>query len=344
MSHNIDDVVLINRSDESTSLARIVAQPVYYVKNGTNAVYKKSENPVGTMVKDEKNNVYIATQVYAVLLLNDDLTHTGKGKIITKSDIVESMMPHFRGVKLLKIKNDLPDDIRMKIDEIEINGMNINADNAPINIKKLKLFMNKYRAYPYFIKKKIKETLKSIILSNYGKYGKFKFHNGAHPEFIMNAFIYNPWESEERFKILRIDGTQVTVALTGLPMTIGLDEFLKTRITAQTPYGWRELPIGEVYGFFPERDLEYDTDDLYNEKLDTYLGHLMTVFAKKPPTDFFSVPHPQQNHKPQEGDAEHGGSHKSRRHAKSRHAKSRHAKSRHAKSRHAKSRHANKTK
>jgi hypothetical protein len=170
-----------------------------------------------------------------------------------------------------------------------------NAANAPMNVKRLKLFMNKYQEYPEFIKK-IREKLNSIILAHYGKYGNFKFHEGAHPEFIMNAFLYDPPKSEKRFKVLRIDGTQVTYNMfnefnePSREMTIGLDEFLRMPISAQNAYGWWDIPIGEVYGFFPERDSERDIDDNYNAKVNNYLEHLMKLFANKPHTEFFSVP------------------------------------------------------
>jgi hypothetical protein len=205
------------------------------------------------------------------------------------------MMPHLRGLKLLKLRNDLPDDIRAKMDKIEIDAMIENAANAPMNVKRLKLLMNKYQEYPEFIKK-IREKLNSIILAHYGKYGNFKFHEGAHPEFIMNAFLYDPSKSEKRFKVLRIDGTQVTYHMLNefnepsREMTIGLDEFLRMPISAKNAYGWWNIPIGEVYGFFPERDLERGTEDVYNAKVNNYLEHLMKLFANKPHTEFFSVP------------------------------------------------------
>jgi hypothetical protein len=109
--------------------------------------------------------------------------------------------------------------------------------------------------------------------------------------------MYNPWKDEKRFKVLRIDGNQVTYQPyrndepDGTPKKIGLDEFLNIRINAQNNYGWwKNIPIREVYRFFPDRDDDYDTDDSYNAKVDHYLAHLMSAFAKKPDTEFFSVP------------------------------------------------------
>ena len=308
MSHNLGDLVQIKRSNDTTSLARIIDKPIYWVSTKMDKVQlirPSSTVPVvgdTVRVKDKEQNPIecVVTQMYKVQILKDDLTHTGQDKTIPESDIVASMVPHFRGLNFLKLKNDLPHDIRMQMDENEIDEMIENAANAPMNVKKLKLFMNKYQAYPAFIKK-IREKLNSIILTHYGKYGKFKFHDGAHPEFIMNAFLYDPPKSENRFKVLRIDGNQVTYqpsydmlnkpSRDKGPMTIGLDEFLKMRISAQNDYGlWTYIPIGEVYRFFPERNSDYDTDDDYNDKVNNYLEHLMKLFANKPHTEFFSVP------------------------------------------------------
>ena len=305
MSYNVDDVVLIKRSNGPTSLAKITGKHVYWVPktDKINKLVRPSKQlPVGATVsvkdKDQIPIECVVTQMYNVQMLKDDLTLTDQGKTIPESHIVASMMPHLRGLKLLKLRNDLPDDIRAKMDKIEIDAMIENAANAPMNVKRLKLFMNKYQEYPEFIKK-IREKLNSIILAHYGKYGNFKFHEGAHPEFIMNAFLYDPSKSEKRFKVLRIDGTQVTYHMFNEfnepsregPMTIGLDEFLRMPISAQNAYGWwTYIPIGEVYGFFPERDSEYDTDDDYNAKVNNYLEHLMKLFANKPHTEFFSVP------------------------------------------------------
>jgi|688.fasta_scaffold187336_3 hypothetical protein len=295
MSYNVDDVVLIKRSNGSTSLAKITGKNIFWVpKTDINKLVRPPQQlPVGATVsvkvKDKDQTMY------NVQMLNDDLTPTDQGKTIPESHIVASMMPHLRGLKLLKLRNDLPDDIRAKMDKIEIDAMIENAANAPMNVKRLKLLMNKYQEYPEFIKK-IREKLNSIILAHYGKYGNFKFHEGAHPEFIMNAFLYDPSKSEKRFKVLRIDGTQVTYHMLNefnepsREMTIGLDEFLRMPISAKNAYGWWNIPIGEVYGFFPERDLERGTEDVYNAKVNNYLEHLMKLFANKPHTEFFSVP------------------------------------------------------
>ena len=157
--------------------------------------------------------------------------------------------------------------------------------------------MNEYKNDPILLAK-IKDKLHAIILANYGRSAHgFHFHNGAHPEWFMNAFIYNPRKTEYRFEVLRVDGNQVTYQPyqhnkpVGEPIKIGLDEFLKIRISAQDNYNrWKDIPIGEVYRIFPERDDEFDTDESYNAKVDDYLAHLMSTFAKKPDTEFFSVP------------------------------------------------------
>lgn len=160
------------------------------------------------------------------------------------------------------------------------------------NVEKLKLFMNKYQSDPELLEK-ISEKLNSIIRNYYAKHGHIGFHDGAHPEYVLNAFIYNPSKTETRFKVLGINGTHVTYQPLrnenpdGLPRTIGLDAFLKTRITAHG-FG-REIPIGEVYGIFPYR-YEYDTDESYDARVNYYLEHLMTVFAKNPSSEVFSVP------------------------------------------------------
>lgn len=176
------------------------------------------------------------------------------------------------------------------------------------NVKRLKLLMNKYKDDPVLVKK-IRKKLNAIIgdlfwhSEYYGRGGRFGFHEGAHPEYIMNLFIYNPQKDEKRFKVLRIDGNKVTYQPyrnnepVGEPITIGLDEFLKTGISVEfAPRGndpgfSLNIPIGEVYGIFPKRDYIDDTVESHNAKVDDYLEHLMRTFAKKPATEFFSVPY-----------------------------------------------------
>ena len=119
----------------------------------------------------------------------------------------------------------------------EMHGMLIRKQLTIVmrNIEKLKLLMNKYKDDPGLVGI-IRHKLGSIIGEYYGKGAWFAFHQGAHPEYIMNSFIYNPKP------VLRIDGNQVTYQphRNREPVKIGLDEFVK-------------LPIGEVYGFFPDR-------------------------------------------------------------------------------------------
>ena len=173
------------------------------------------------------------------------------------------------------------------------------------NVKKLKLFMRKYQDDPDLVEK-IRHKLGSIIRDYYRRGGPFDFNGGAHPEYIMNSFIYNPWKDETRFKVLRIDGNQVTYQPYrnnepyGTQIITDLDDFLKIPISAQTHSGiWSRIPIGEVYRFFPERDSDSHTDESYNANVNNYLENLMITFAKKPDTEFFSVPYiPPEKPKP----------------------------------------------
>lgn len=174
-------------------------------------------------------------------------------------------------------------------------------------VKRLKLFMNKYKDDPGLVEK-IKNKLNLIIgelvwfSRYYSRGGLLEVHKGAHPEYIMNSFIYNPEKDEKRFKVLRIDGNKVTYQPycnnepVGKPIKLGLDEFLKTGISvAFGPRGTEpgfsiDVPIGEVYKFFPKRDYVDDTVETYNAKVDEYLEYLMRIFANKPATEFFSAP------------------------------------------------------
>jgi len=187
-------------------------------------------------------------------------------------------------------------------------------------VKKLKLFMNKYKDDPGLVEK-IKNKLNLIVGGldwhsvYYGRDGRLgeqgqmtvetwplRTYTGAHPEYIMNVFIYNPPKGEKRFKVLRIDGNKVTYQPyrnnepVGKPIKLGLDEFLKTGISvAFGPRGTEpgfstDVPIGEVYKIFPKRDYVDDTVETYNAKVDEYLEYLMRIFANKPATEFFSAP------------------------------------------------------
>lgn len=159
----------------------------------------------------------------------------------------------------------------------EMHGMLIRKQLTIVmrNIEKLKLLMSKYKDDPGLVGI-IRHKLGSIIGEYYGKGAWFEFHKGAHPEYIMNSFIYNPKP------VLRIDGNQVTYQPHRKgnpviePVKIGLDEFVK-------------LPIGEVYGFFPDPGFD-TTVKSYNAKVNNYLKQLMETFAKKP-AGFFSTPY-----------------------------------------------------
>lgn len=207
-------------------------------------------------------------------------------KTLTSDTIRHALRHHYLNPSPEKVSEKKKSMLREK--ELEI---------VMRNVKKLKLFMHKYQDDPDLVEK-IRHKLGSITRDYYRRGGPFDFNEGAHPEYIMNSFIYNPWKDETRFKVLRIDGNQVTYQPyrndrpDGNVRTIGLDEFLKITISAQTHGGfWRNIPIGEVYRFFPDRDDEFDTDESYNAKVDYYLEHLMGTFAKKPDTEFFSVPY-----------------------------------------------------
>ena len=286
MSYKNGNIVRIKRSNGTTSLAKIIDTHVHWVKDGTaNEISKtQSGKPVGERAKDAKHT-YTSTLVYRVHILNDDSTPTDQGKLITKSEIVESMTP--QRMNYSELKNELPIEIQMKIDEHVIDALEIrdvgNVGNITDNLKRLKLYMHKYKDDPRLLAK-IKEKLNSIMLQNYGFF--HNFHGGAHPEWIMNAFIYNP-SKNHYFKLLRIDGNQVTVQMRNQsePIRMGLDEFLRTEIYDRNVHQMRtSAMIGEVYKILPEYN-EYDLDNR-----DIYLAHLMEVFEKKPSGEFFSVP------------------------------------------------------
>jgi hypothetical protein len=171
-------------------------------------------------------------------------------------------------------------------------------------VKKLKLFINKYKDDPGLVEK-IKDKLNLIIgelfwhSKYYSRGGLLGVHEGAHPEYIMNSFIYNPQKDETRFKVLRIDGNKVTYQPyrnnepVGEPIKIGLDEFLKTGMSVKFMRPGvsfsEDVPIGEVYKIFPKRDYVDETVESHNAKVDDYLEHLMRTFANKPATEFFSA-------------------------------------------------------
>ena len=204
-------------------------------------------------------------------------------------------------------------------------------------VKKLKLFMNKYKDDPGLVEK-IKNKL-NLMVGNLDWYSVYycrdgrlceqrqvtaetwplRTNTGAHPEYIMNVFIYNPPKGEKRFKVLRIDGNKVTYQPyrnnepVGEPIKLGLDEFLKTGISVAfgadgmmimydgsigalagprgtEPGFLRDVPIGELYKIFPKRGYVDDTVETYNARVDEYLEYLMRIFANKPATEFFSAP------------------------------------------------------
>jgi len=167
-------------------------------------------------------------------------------------------------------------------------------DLEDVDVPTLKLYMNKYKTNTELLKN-FKKKMNSIIRRNYGRGALHDFHGGAHPEWIMNAFIYNPIENKY-FKLLRIDGNQVTVRMWNDttrnfddPMHMRLDDFLRIEIPDRTVHQMRTTAmIGEIYGILPEWN-EHDLDER-----DIYLAHLMEVFKKKPSgepsSEFFSVP------------------------------------------------------
>jgi hypothetical protein len=288
MSHSMGDIVAIKRTNGSISTAKIIEMPVHYVQDGNTGVViaKTDDKPVGTRVKGTKNIGYTAAPVYKVQILNDDLkTPTDQVKIVTKHTIVASMEPHLRGWKLLKMKSELPPELQYMVNL---------RDLEDVDVPTLKLYMNKYKTNPELLKN-FKKKMNSIIRRNYGRGALHDFHGGAHPEWIMNAFIYNPIENKY-FKFLRIDGNQVTVRLWNAitrnfddPMHMRLDDFLRIEIPDRTVHQMRTTAmIGEIYGILPEWN-EHDLDER-----DIYLAHLMEVFKKKPSgepsSEFFSVP------------------------------------------------------
>ena len=93
MSYKVGDTVRIKRTDGSTSIARITETSVRYVKEGTNTVTSKTldeSTPLGTKVKDKTGNVYIASKVYTVVILDkeNDFAETKLTKTIIGSDIL----------------------------------------------------------------------------------------------------------------------------------------------------------------------------------------------------------------------------------------------------------------
>jgi hypothetical protein len=92
MSYKVGDEVRIKRTDGSTSIARIKETSVRYVKAGTSTVTSKKldESAIGTKVKDKENNVYIASKVYTVVILDkdNDFAETTLRKTIIGSDIL----------------------------------------------------------------------------------------------------------------------------------------------------------------------------------------------------------------------------------------------------------------
>ena len=292
MSYEKGNIVHIKRSNGAISLAKIIDTPVHWVKDRTNGTINEiskipSDKPVGARAKDkDAKHTYTSTLVYRVQILKDDLTPTEQGKLITKFEIVESMTP--QRINYSELKNELPIEIQMKIDEHAIDALEIrDVDNITDNLKLLKLYMHKYKTIPRLLAK-IKEKLNSMMLQNNGFF--HNFHGGAHPEWIMNTFIYNP-RKNRYFKLLRIDGNQVTVQMQHKsdPIRMGLDEFLRTEINDRTVHQMRtEAMIGEIYRILPEYN-EYDLDER-----GIYLAHLMEVFEKKPSgepsSEFFSVP------------------------------------------------------
>lgn len=92
MSYKVGDEVRIKRTDGSISYARITETSVRYVKAGTSTVTSKKldESAIGKTIRDEKNNAYIASKVYTVVILDkdNDFAETTLRKTIIGSDIV----------------------------------------------------------------------------------------------------------------------------------------------------------------------------------------------------------------------------------------------------------------
>ena len=196
----------------------------------------------------------------------------------------------------------IPDELTYMIFEPniiaeEIDSLTNDMELSPQQIVgRLKRYMYKYKTNNRLLAK-IKEKLNSIIMRNYRRGTQFGFHGGAHPEWVMNAFIYNPVENS-RFKLLRMDGNQVTVQMWNQstrsfdePIRMGLDAFLRTEIYDRTVHHMRtEAMIGEIYRILPQDDEESN----YEQVITEYLEHLMDAFERKPSgnpySDFFSVP------------------------------------------------------
>ena len=92
VSYKVGDEVRIRRTDGSTSIARIKETSVRYVKKGTSTVANKKldESAIGTTVQDKEGNIYIASKVYTVVILDkdNDFAETKLTKTIADSDIL----------------------------------------------------------------------------------------------------------------------------------------------------------------------------------------------------------------------------------------------------------------
>jgi len=274
--HKVNDTVIAKLDDGSTSFAKIIMP---FIMPG---------NQIGYTVEllDHEHNSYQPPRQMRIsasrMQLNPPLSYR---KTMAKT---ADLPIELRSKIFFNPKAELLDS-PFEFDVIVINEMTSSGPPKTIrhNVEVLKHFMYKYKTNPELLKK-IKEKLNSIILRNSEIF--HGFHGGAHPEWVMNAFMYNPMENEH-FKLLRIDGNQVTVKMQhkSEPIHMGLDEFLKMEIPNRTVHHMRtSAMIGEIYRILPEYN-EYNLDER-----EIYLAHLMEVFDNKPygqpSSEFFSVP------------------------------------------------------
>ena len=284
--HKMNDTVVVKLDDGSTSFAKIIMP---FIMPGNKIGYTVE------LLDHEHNSYQPPTQMRMPASRMQLAAPLSYGNARTKS----ADLPHELESKIFSPKEKLLDN-PFEFDAMVINKMTSGGPPKTIrqNVALLKHFMHKYKTNPELLKK-IKEKLNSIILGNRDIF--HEFHGGAHPEWVMNRFIYNPSKNES-FELLRIDGNQVTVKMhnpsarssDAAPISMGLDAFLRKKIYDRSVHHMQtSAMIGEVYRIFPEQNGDAPEQD-YDDDITEYLAHLMTTFQHKPSgepsSEFFSVP------------------------------------------------------
>lgn len=328
MSYAVGEMVLIKRSNGTTSPAKIIDKSNRFVniKNGSIST-TTTDLAIGTHIQDKTGNVFKVTACYKVTLYDDKFNPIDTKPILT-CNIVHSL----RDIYFSR----LPDDIQWKINSAWVDSLNeydqtdckeykdfearLTDDAVPTsyllpsdetlaaekkkkmlhekkleivkkNVEKLKLFMIKYKDDLNLVKK-IRDKLNTIIRNYYGKGEPFEFNGGAHPEYLMNIFIYNPSLENNRFKVLRINKNQVTYQLYETKYVNGKVNYTLTGETKTDPLD-KFLKDFKMFDFFPNNDPQ-STPETNEWNVNKYLYHLMETFEKKPDIEFLSVP-PKQD-------------------------------------------------